>query len=149
MRRASEVLILAAALLLAAAPAVQAADFRSIAGSKVNLRAGPGKDHQRLFQVSRGYPVKVLERRDGWARVEDFQGDRAWVYGDLLSDKRTVLVIKELVNIRKGPSTDRAIAFKARRNVLLDYLGAEGDWVHVRHADGDEGWVYAPLVWGD
>ena len=141
--------VLALAALLAAAPAAQGAEFRSIDGSKVNLRAGPGKDHKRLFQVSRGYPVKVLEQRDGWARVEDFEGDRAWVHGDLLSRRRTVLVVKDLVNVRTGPSTDRGIAFKARRNVLLRYLGREGEWVHVRHADGDEGWVYAPLVWGD
>jgi SH3-like domain-containing protein len=138
-----------AVLTLIALPVAQAATYRSIAASKVNLRAGPGKEAKRLFVVSRGYPVRVLERRDGWAKVEDYEGDRAWVFGDLLSDQRTVLVTKELVNVRKGPSTDREVAFQAQRNVLLQYLGQDGKWVHVRHADGDEGWVYAPLVWGD
>ncbi|HKJ70898.1 MAG TPA: SH3 domain-containing protein [Gammaproteobacteria bacterium] len=144
------VLSLVVALLVAVAPAAQAASpYRSIDGSKVNLRAGPGKDHKRLFVVSQGYPVRVVERRNGWAEVEDYEGDRGWVFADLLSDRRTVVVIKPLVNVRKGPSTDREVAFKAERNVLLRYLGAKGKWVHVRHADGDEGWVYAPLVWGD
>jgi len=149
MRRHTTVLCLAAALLMAAAPALQAAEYRSIGASKVNLRAGPGKDSKRLFVVSRGFPVRVMERKDGWARIRDYQGDQAWVYASLLSDQRTVLVTRKLVNVRKGPSTDRAVAFQAQRNVLLQYLGEKGKWVHVRHADGDEGWVYAPLVWGD
>jgi len=142
-------LVVTLVLALAAAPVVHAATYRSIAASKVNLRAGPGKDAKRLFVVSRGYPVRVLEQENGWAKVEDFEGDRAWVFADLLSEERTVLVTKKLVNVRKGPSTQREVAFQAQRNVLLQYLGSEGKWVHVRHADGDEGWVYAPLVWGD
>ncbi len=126
-----------------------AGPFKSIDGSKVNLRAGPGTDHERLFVVSRGYPVKVLDRKNGWAKVEDYEGDVAWVAERLLSDRRTLLVVRDMVNIRQGPSTERAVAFKAERNVLLQFLGQKGDWIHVRHADGDEGWVYAPLVWGN
>jgi SH3-like domain-containing protein len=149
MRLHSVAVAVAAALLVAAAPASLAAEYRSIAASKVNLRAGPGKDAKRLFVVSRGYPLKVLERKDGWARVEDYEGDQAWVFASLLSERRTVLVTRKLVNVRKGPSTESQVAFQAQRNVLLQYLGEDGKWVHVRHADGDEGWVYAPLVWGD
>jgi len=148
MRQGSAALLIGVALL-AFAPALQAATFRAIAGSQVNLRAGPGTDHKRLFLVSRDYPVKVLERRDGWAKVEDFEGDQGWVHGDLLAERRTLLVTEDLVNVRKGPSTDHEVAFQAQRNVLLEYLGEERGWVHVRHADGAEGWVHAGLVWGD
>lgn len=137
------------AALLAWAPALQAATFRAIDGSQVNLRAGPGTDHKRLFQVSRDYPVKVLERRGGWAKVVDFEGDQGWVHADLLADRRTVLVTADLVNVREGPATDHEVAFRAQRNVLLAYLGQQGGWVHVRHADGAEGWVHGRLVWGD
>jgi len=149
----------AAGLLVASASA--AAEFASIGASQVNLRDGPGTDHPRRWVVSRGYPVQVTERESGWApvqiteresgwaKVKDYQGDEAWVAARLLSDRRTVLVTRKLVNVRKGPSTERGIAFQAQRHVLLQYLGQEGSWVHVRHADGDEGWVYAPLVWGE
>lgn len=137
------------AALLAFAPALHAATFRAIDGSQVNLRAGPGTDHKRLFQVSRDYPVKVLERRGDWAKVTDFEGDQGWVHTDLLADRRTVLVTADLVNIREGPATDQEVTFRAQRNVLLEHLGQEGGWVHVRHADGAEGWVHGRLVWGD
>ena len=140
--------LLAAALLVPASP-VTAADFASIDAAKVNLREGPGTDHPRRWVVSRGYPLKVLARQNGWAKVTDYEGDVAWVAGRLLSDRRTVMVTKERVNVRSGPSSDRPVAFQAEHHVLLQYLGQEGNWVHVRHADGDEGWVYAPLVWGD
>lgn len=148
MRRDSLVLSVLA-VLLACAPALHAATFRAIDGSQVNLRAGPGTDHKRLFQVSRDYPVKVLERRGDWAKVADFEGDKGWIHTDLLADRRTVLVTADLVNIREGPATDQEVTFRAQRNVLLEYLGQEGGWVHVRHADGAEGWVHGRLVWGD
>ncbi|MEF8793399.1 SH3 domain-containing protein [Thiohalorhabdus sp.] len=148
MNHRRSVLLIGAALL-AFAPSIQAATFRAINGSQVNLRAGPGTDHKRLFLVSRDYPVRVMERRQGWAKVEDFEGDQGWVHGDLLADRRTLLVTKDLVNIRKGPSTDHEVAFQAQRNVLLTYLEEEAGWVHVRHADGAEGWVHGGLVWGD
>ena len=139
--------VLAGAFLLPGA--VGAATYKSVDGSKVNLRAGPGTDHPKRFVVSRGYPLRVLETRDGWAKVEDYAGDVAWVAERLLSDQRTVMVIKDLVNVREGPATDQPVVFRAKRNVLFRLLGQEGKWVHVRHADGDEGWIYAPLVWGD
>lgn len=129
--------------------AAGAATYKSVDGSKVNLRTGPGTDHPKRFVVSRGYPLRVLETRDGWAKVEDYAGDVAWVAERLLSDRRTVMVVEDLVNVREGPSTDEPIVFRAKRNVLFRFLGKEGRWVHVRHADGDEGWIHAPLVWGD
>ncbi|MFA9461429.1 SH3 domain-containing protein [Thiohalorhabdus methylotrophus] len=135
--------------LLAAVGTAQAATYKSIDAGKVNLRAGPGTDQPRRWVVSYGYPLQVVETRDGWAKVKDYEGDVAWVSEKLLSDRRTVLVTRKLVNVRAGPGTDHDIAFQAERHVLLTYLGQQGSWVHVRHADGDEGWVYAPLVWGD
>ena len=130
-------------------PAAQAAEFVSIGGDKVNLREGPGTDQPRQWVVSRGYPLKILERRNGWAKVKDYEDDVGWVAERLLSDNRTVLVTEDLVNVRAGPTTEKPVAFQAENKVLLQYLGQEGDWVHVQHADGDEGWVYAPLVWGE
>jgi SH3-like domain-containing protein len=146
--RLAPVGLLLAPLLVLAAPAA-GAEFASIGADKVNLRQGPGTDKPRRFVVSRGYPLKILARQDGWAKVTDYEGDKAWVASRLLSDRRTVVVTKELVNVRSGPSSKRPVVFQAKHHVLLQYLGAEGNWVHVRHADGDEGWVYAPLVWGD
>jgi len=147
LRLAVGVALIAAGLGLAGTG--QAATYRSIGGSEVNLRAGPGTDHPRRFVVSRGYPVQVLETQKGWAKVKDYAGDVAWVAERLLAEERTVMVTEDLVNVREGPSTDEPVAFRAKRHVLFTFLGKEGEWVHVRHADGDEGWVHAPLVWGD
>ncbi|MFP4561502.1 MAG: SH3 domain-containing protein [Thiohalorhabdus sp.] len=123
--------------------------FKSIDAGKANLRAGPGAEHPRQWVVSYGYPVRILDTRNGWARVEDYEGDVAWVAERLLSDRRTVLVTKQLVNVREGPDTSRDIVFQAEQHVVLRYLGKRDDWVHVQHADGEKGWVYAALVWGD
>ena len=136
--------------ILAGAPvAGWGASFKSVGASKVNLRSGPGTSYPRVYVVNGGYPVKVVDRDNNWLKVKDYEGDAAWVAERLLSDERTLLVIRDLVSVRKGPSTEEPVAFQAERHVLLQYLGRKGSWIHVRHADGAEGWVYAPLVWGD
>ena len=72
-----------------AAPAtVTAVDLRSVNGSNVNLRNGPGQGHSVLTRLSRGTTVQVLEDPgDGWVRLQVVpQGRIGWM-ADFLLDR--------------------------------------------------------------
>lgn len=126
-----------------------AADYRSIEAGQVNIRTGPGTDHPRKWVVSEGYPVRVLEERDDWLQVEDYEGDKGWVAAKLVSGERTVIVTRTLVNVRRGPGTDNPVVFQAEGDVILNYVESRSGWVKVRHGQGATGWVHRDLVWGD
>jgi SH3-like domain-containing protein len=66
-----------------------------------------------------------------------------------LSDRRTVVVIAALADVRQTPSEQAALVFQAQQGVALDVAEPQtGGWVKVRHAGGQVGYLKITQVWG-
>lgn len=135
--------------LLFAAPAVSAAEFRSIGESAVTMYDAPSVKANMLYVASKYYPVEVIVQVDNWTKVRDVAGDLAWVEKKDLSDTRTVMVTVPLADVRERPEDDAPMVFQARQGVALEIveLGV-GPWAKVRHPDGQTGFVRADQAWG-
>lgn len=137
----------AAALLLPAAP-VAAQQMVSIHGSSVNLRAGPQRSAEVLWEVTRGYPLKVVGRRGGWLQVQDFENDRAWVSRALTDRVPHHIVKAPIANLRSGPGTRFRLLSQLPRYEVVRTRGKQPGWVRVEREDGQRGWVAKRLLWG-
>ncbi len=124
------------------------AKMLSVAGSKVNLRTGPGSKYAVRWEYGRGFPVRVLKRRGNWYKVKDFEGDRGWIYRKLLSSQPHVIVKRKVVNIRTGPGSRYRLLGKANYGVVFLTLSKKRGWVKVKHAQGLIGWIRRDLLWG-
>src|SRR5579864_2624572 len=61
---------------------------------KAYMREGPSFDHKVMWVYQhKGYPLLVTASFDVWRRVLDVDGTTGWMSAQMLSDKRTVLVI--------------------------------------------------------
>lgn len=129
------------------APA-HAIELVSVDRSEINMRTGPGTNHESLWLLSRGYPLIVLERKGNWLQVKDFEDDKGWVYRPLTAKKPHFVVKVKVANIRKGPGTQARIVGTANYGDVLRTLAHEGGWAKVRNADGLVGWVARRLLWG-
>ena len=70
-------------VLLAALPAL--AEPAWVTGEvRLNLRSGPGNQHQILGVLKTGDPLQVLERSEDWAKVRTAAGQEGWVPGGFL-----------------------------------------------------------------
>ncbi|MGM0454391.1 MAG: SH3 domain-containing protein [Thermodesulfobacteriota bacterium] len=138
--------LLAAAVLFATAAAA-GAERLTVSVDEANIRSGPGTDYQRLWRVEKYTPLEIIEKQDKWYFFKDFEGTRGWIYADLVDDIDAVITKKGKINIRSGPSTNDQVAFQAEAGVPFKVLDRKGKWFHIRHADGDEGWIYETLVW--
>lgn len=67
-----------------AAEPADSGDLRTVGGSGVSVRSGPGKSHGRLFALRAGEQVKVLENQRGWLKVTDDQNRTGWLYQSYL-----------------------------------------------------------------
>ncbi len=68
------------------APAVPRYERRVVSGSGVNLRAGPGTEHQLEGRVARGEAVDLLQpETDGWAYVRLGDGRRGYIAARFLA----------------------------------------------------------------
>lgn len=127
-------------------------DVSRISADKLNVRRGPGTSYKVVFRIAQSYPLRVLDRvaADGsnWLMVLDYEGDRGWISGKLVTRSSQVITRLEKCNVRTGPGTENPIAFTTERGVLLKVISERSGWLKVRHADGDEGWISAKIVFG-
>lgn len=134
-------------ILLLVATAVSA-EMLTIAGRKVNMRSGPGTRYPVLWELGAGFPVKRLERKGNWYRVQDFEGDTGWVYKKLTNKTPSVIVKRKIVNIRKGPGTKNPIVGKAEYGTVFKRLKQSKGWVKVKFPKKGAGWIKGNLLWG-
>jgi SH3-like domain-containing protein len=125
----------------------QAGERMAVKSELANVRSEPNAKGEQLWQVEKYHPLMVLEIKDDWCRVKDFEGDTGWVHISLLDKTPTVIVRVNRCNLRSGPGTEQAIAFTVDKGIPFKVLQKKGDWLEVQHADGDRGWLLKNLVW--
>ena len=150
--------LLAAAFCLLALPAAAAGDFRTVGESAAVLYDAPSRQATPLFVVTRSYPLEIVVELEAWAKVRDHTGAISWVEKRLLTDKRMVVVTATSAEAHQLPEDGAPVAFVAAQNVALELLepaqkgsqpGSHSGWLHVRHADGVDGFLRATACWGD
>ncbi|MGV3492067.1 MAG: SH3 domain-containing protein [Devosia sp.] len=60
-------------------------DLRTVAGSGVNVRSGPGRSNGTLFTLAGGKQVRVLANQNGWLQITDDQNRTGWAYQTYLN----------------------------------------------------------------
>lgn len=127
--------------------------FVSLKSDKVNVRAGPTKDHDVAWVYNRAaLPVEVTAEFENWRRIRDWEGAEGWVYHSLLSGKRTALVSpqskgKELLELRDKPDAASAVSAKLQHGVLATVKRCQNGWCRLA-GEGFDGWIEQPRLWG-
>lgn len=140
--------VLAASIISFSAIQTVAAEYVSVVKDGVNVRTGPGKNNPVYMELFSGYPLKVMERKGEWLKVQDFEKDTGWIFSALVEKRNTVIVsAKSKANMRSGPGTSNPVVANLERGVVLDVLERKNKWVKVKHLSGTQGYIYAPLLW--
>ena len=148
MRRLALLAILVLPAL--AAPGAAAAEFRCVGETGAVLYDAPSREATPLYVVSRYYPLEIVTQTEAWAKVRDQTGALSWIEKRSLGDKQMVVVTAPRAEVRQRAEDAAPVTFTALQDVALELVGVlPGGWLHVRHADGAEGWLRASLVWGD
>ncbi len=57
-----------------------------------------------------------------------------------------VSVKRDGVNIRSGPNTNQEILWEVFKNFPLKVVNHQAKWAQVVDFEGDQGWIYSPLL---
>jgi SH3-like domain-containing protein len=135
----------------AAAPQNTPVTMKSVGKERANVRAKPKLKAKILFQVFRGYPIKVEKQKDDWVYVTDYKHNAGWVYKPMLSSIKTVVVLAENANIRKGPGLKGPVVKQASGGEIYKLFTEKDRWVKVGYYSKNEviGWIRDDLVWGE
>ncbi|RJR48401.1 MAG: hypothetical protein C4567_00035 [Deltaproteobacteria bacterium] len=123
----------------------------SIGKERANVRAKPNLKSDILFQVFQGDPIKVEKQKDDWVYITDYKHNAGWVYKPLVSNTRTVVVLVDNANIRKGPGSKGPVARKGSEGEIYKLFAEKGRWVKVGYYWENKviGWIRDDLVWGE
>lgn len=115
--------------------------FASLDSGEANLRAGPGKDYPILWVYQRkGLPVEIIQEFDTWRRIRDRDGTVGWVQQNLLSGKRTGLIVDEQRTLRREPGSNDTVARLQPGVVARIEECRSDDWCKLE-VQGYRGWL--------
>jgi SH3-like domain-containing protein len=126
--------------------------FVSLKPDRVNVRAGPGRDHEVTWVYTRaGLPVEITAESENWRRVRDWEGAEGWVYHSMLSGRRTAVVqAKEkdaLVPLHAKADAGAEVIARLESGVLGSVKQCTGTWCRIV-GPGFDGWVAQERLWG-
>ena len=124
-----------------------AAEYVSVSKDGINVRAQSGTSSEILWEAFKGYPLMVLQRHDKWLQIQDFEGDKGWIYAPLVSKQNTLITKVKLANLRGGPGTNYEILSTVKYGVVFKPESKDDKWFKVSYEDGTVGWLHEDLVW--
>src|SRR3954466_3561475 len=127
-----------------------AADYRSVGDEGGVLYDAPSREATPLYVVSKDYPLEVVVHLEAWTKVRDHTGALSWIETRSLGERHTVMVTAPTVEAHLRPEEAAPVSFVAVKDVALELLDtAPGGWLHVRHAEGADGYLQSSAVWGE
>ncbi len=135
-------------LTISKKPGLPLPRFVSLKGNKVNLRRGPSLDYKIDWVYKRKHlPLMIVSEFGHWRKVIDFERYSGWIYKDLLSGSRYIIVKKEETLLRNKASFDSLGKAILKKKVIGKLIDCEGLWCFIR-IKNMRGYVLAEDIWG-
>lgn len=122
--------------------------WASINAGKARMRTGPGQQFPVVWMYQRaGLPVKVIATYPSWRKIEDPDGTQGWMQANLISEKRTAIVIGEARPLRAEPSPSGKIVWQAEPGVSGAITDCRQGWCKL-DVGGKQGYIETTHLWG-
>jgi len=122
--------------------------FVSIAATRANLRAGPGRQYPiDWVYVRAGTPLKVIAEFGQWRQVRDIDGTTGWMHKSLLSGRRTAVVVGKRQTVHAEPELSSRVVLYVDPRVVVELRQCGGGWCRIKVGDYS-GWIPRRFLWG-
>ncbi|MCM2561621.1 SH3 domain-containing protein [Lutimaribacter sp. EGI FJ00015] len=122
--------------------------YVSIRAGEANVRRGPSLTHRIDWVFTqKDMPVEITAEHGHWRRVRDHEGAGGWVHYSLLSGVRTVIVDRDMLQMRTRPDPASTITAQLELGVIARLGECVPDWCRLSVA-GYRGWAPKDALWG-
>jgi len=110
---------------------------------QLELRSGPNSQSPVLQTLRQGMPVKIIEARGSWGRVEIPGHVRLWVFGNYVQGAPEGRITANKVRLRNRPTTGENSKVVAHLNKgdSVTVHTSTGDWKQISSGKATPGWV--------
>jgi SH3-like domain-containing protein len=126
--------------------------FVSLKSGKTNVRRGPSDGHHVVWVFQRkGLPVEIVAESDNWRRIRDSEGEEGWILQNLLTGKRTALVLpwdrEAVAGLYAGTNSRSGLVAKLEAGVLGEVEACADGWCEIA-TGGKQGYIEQSKLWG-
>jgi SH3-like domain-containing protein len=122
--------------------------FASLRASEVNLRRGPGERYPiEWVYRRRGLPIEIIDEFESWRRIRDHDGTIGWIHRSMLRGQRTVLVLGNMMSLRRDPDAQAPAVARLEPGVVARLETCRTIWCRVE-TGGYSGWLRRQDVYG-
>lgn len=122
--------------------------FVSLRSNEINMRVGPGTHYPIKWTYQKKYlPVEIIEEFGHWRRVRDRDGEDGWMHRNLLSGRRSAILLGEPSLLHIAPREDAAVTVKAEQGTLAHLLECQVEWCALE-IQSRIGWSKKESLWG-
>lgn len=135
--------------------------FVTTRSEPINVRVGPGTRYDIAWTYTKaGLPVEIVQEFDTWRKIRDMDGDEGWVHQNLLSGRRTALIVPpqegQNLPLRRRPETEAPVNAWLGTRYVVDLDTCDGQWCEVLaaapadngRAKTYKGFVPQSALWG-
>lgn len=122
--------------------------YAALRAAQVNARTGPGVRYpiDWVF-VRRNLPVEITAEFENWRKIRDEQGTEGWVHRQMLTGKRSVLIMSGEQVLRRSADEGAPAVARLEPGVIAQVMECSGDWCRLE-AFGFRGWLPRAATWG-
>lgn len=122
--------------------------FVSLKAAEGNVRRGPSRTHRiDWIFTRRDTPLEITAEHGHWRRVRDRDGAGGWMHYSLLSGVRTVIIEKDMLQMRSSPDTRASVTAQLELGVIARIDECRATWCELK-VSGYRGWVPKSAIWG-
>lgn len=122
----------------------------TVTASALNVRSAPGTENKVVSCLNKGDTVLILEKDNGWLKVQLPNKITGWVSEKYISASETVSNIKvncsTRLNVRTGPSTKYSIKTSISNGQIFKVLEKSNNWYKIQVDSNTTGWVSGSYV---
>jgi SH3-like domain-containing protein len=116
------------------------------------LRKGAGPQFPVSWKVAKYMPFMMLEKKNGWAKLQDLEGEIHFAkLADLNTKDRCVVVKVNVAVLRQKPSNTAPPAELRTVDKYTPFLRIENDnpseWLEVMDETGSRAFIHENYVW--
>ena len=110
---------------------------------RLELRSGPSSQSPVLQTLRQGMPVKIIEARGSWGRVEIPGQVRLWVFGDYVQGAPEGRITANKVRLRNRPTTggNSKVVAHLNKGDSVTVHTSTGDWKQISSRKATPAWV--------
>ena len=124
-----------------------AQNFLMLKNNKVNVRYGPSlKSPIKFVYKKMSLPVKIIDKKDNFRKVIDYQKNNGWIHISQLKKSKSVITISEKILFKNPTKYSKPIA-KIKTGRLLIIQKCKNGWCKIK-TDDYIGWVNKEKLWG-